>query len=204
MRESCFCDWYIQTNTILLCRFQDVGPSSRLDSDWYVWIFVFALDPYGYNEKKRRRENLMKMSGLSSKRCVTHLIWFNMYKNVLLYFSKCVCFLTEVSALSLGGHFPGLAMNRPKAVSQSTMSHMRKGNLLNFPQISTILRQIHNFHDNRIILLCCCTKSHYMLSRPQQHVPEATTHTCDASATCCIQPALPTRLSECNDFITGS
>ncbi|KAI3362940.1 hypothetical protein L3Q82_011614 [Scortum barcoo] len=47
-------------------------------------------DPYGYNEKKRRRENLMRISGLS------------------------------------GGPFTGLAMNRPKAVSQSTLSHMRK------------------------------------------------------------------------------
>ncbi|XP_022048827.1 proto-oncogene c-Rel [Acanthochromis polyacanthus] len=47
-------------------------------------------DPYGYNEKKRRREHLMKMSGLS------------------------------------GAPFAGLAMSRPKAVSQSTMGHMRK------------------------------------------------------------------------------
>nr|XP_046257061.1 proto-oncogene c-Rel [Scatophagus argus] len=47
-------------------------------------------DPYGYNEKKRRRENLMRISGLS------------------------------------GGPFACLAMNRPKAVPQSTMSHMRK------------------------------------------------------------------------------
>lgn len=29
---------------------------------------VFALDPYGYNEKKRRRENLMRISGLTGKR----------------------------------------------------------------------------------------------------------------------------------------
>ncbi|KAF7663819.1 hypothetical protein LDENG_00198010 [Lucifuga dentata] len=42
-------------------------------------------DPYGYNEKKRRRENLMKISGLS------------------------------------GVPFTGLAMNRPKAVSHSSM-----------------------------------------------------------------------------------
>ncbi|XP_076598321.1 proto-oncogene c-Rel [Chaetodon auriga] len=47
-------------------------------------------DPYGYNEKKRRRENLMRISGLS------------------------------------GGPFASLAMNRPKAMSQSTMGHMRK------------------------------------------------------------------------------
>lgn len=47
-------------------------------------------DPYGYNEKKRRRENLMRMSALSS------------------------------------GSFPGLIMNRPKAVPQSTLSPMRK------------------------------------------------------------------------------
>ncbi|XP_008274737.1 proto-oncogene c-Rel [Stegastes partitus] len=47
-------------------------------------------DPYGYNEKKRRREHLIKMSGLS------------------------------------GAPFSGLSMGRPKAVSQSTMSHMRK------------------------------------------------------------------------------
>ncbi|XP_074503028.1 proto-oncogene c-Rel [Sebastes fasciatus] len=44
-------------------------------------------DPYGYNEKKRRREHLMRISTLS------------------------------------GGPF---AMNRPKAVPQTTMSHMRK------------------------------------------------------------------------------
>ncbi|XP_031139994.1 proto-oncogene c-Rel [Sander lucioperca] len=47
-------------------------------------------DPYGYNAKKRSREHLMRISGLS------------------------------------GGHFAGLAMNRPKAVPQTTMSHMRK------------------------------------------------------------------------------
>ncbi|KAK2922214.1 hypothetical protein Q8A73_001699 [Channa argus] len=47
-------------------------------------------DPYGYNEKKRRREHLMKISGLSN------------------------------------GPFAGLVMNRPKAVSQSTMAHMKK------------------------------------------------------------------------------
>uniref|UniRef100_A0A8C3B2X5 RHD domain-containing protein n=1 Tax=Cyclopterus lumpus TaxID=8103 RepID=A0A8C3B2X5_CYCLU len=47
-------------------------------------------DPYGYNEKKRRREHLMRISGLS------------------------------------GVPFSGLTMNRPKAVPQSTMSHMRK------------------------------------------------------------------------------
>ncbi|KAK9541928.1 hypothetical protein VZT92_001939 [Zoarces viviparus] len=46
-------------------------------------------DPYGYNEKKRRREHLMRISGLS------------------------------------GVPFTGL-INRPKAVPQSTMSHMRK------------------------------------------------------------------------------
>ncbi|XP_040905510.1 proto-oncogene c-Rel [Toxotes jaculatrix] len=46
-------------------------------------------DPYGYNEKKRRREHLMKI-GLS------------------------------------GATFAGLSMNRPKAVPQSTMTHMRK------------------------------------------------------------------------------
>ncbi|KAG7511894.1 proto-oncoprotein c-Rel [Solea senegalensis] len=46
-------------------------------------------DPYGYNEKKRGRYELIKM-GLT------------------------------------GGNFSGLAMNRPKAVSQSTMNHMRK------------------------------------------------------------------------------
>lgn len=47
-------------------------------------------DPYGYNEKKRRRVNLMKMSGLSA------------------------------------GQFAGVAMNRQKAVPQSTMNHMQK------------------------------------------------------------------------------
>uniref|UniRef100_A0A673AED4 RHD domain-containing protein n=1 Tax=Sphaeramia orbicularis TaxID=375764 RepID=A0A673AED4_9TELE len=47
-------------------------------------------DPYGYNEKKRRREHLIKISALST------------------------------------GPFSSLAMNRPKAVPQTTMSHMRK------------------------------------------------------------------------------
>lgn len=42
---------------------------------WHLWLFVFAPDPYGYNEKKRRRENLMKMSGLSSKTFASHLKW---------------------------------------------------------------------------------------------------------------------------------
>lgn len=43
-----------------------------------------------------------------------------------------------VSGLSLGGPFACLAMNRPKAVPQSTMSHMRKGNFLNFHPIAMI------------------------------------------------------------------
>ncbi|KAK5853659.1 hypothetical protein PBY51_014794 [Eleginops maclovinus] len=47
-------------------------------------------DPYGHNEKKRKREYLMRISGLS------------------------------------GGPFTGLTMNRPKAVSTSTLSNMRK------------------------------------------------------------------------------
>lgn len=36
-----------------------------------MFVHVF-LDPYGYNEKKRRRENLMRMSALSSKREIIH------------------------------------------------------------------------------------------------------------------------------------
>ncbi|XP_068184152.1 proto-oncogene c-Rel isoform X2 [Antennarius striatus] len=47
-------------------------------------------DPYGYNVKKRKREDLMRISGLS------------------------------------GGPFSCLPMNRPKAVPQSSRSHMRK------------------------------------------------------------------------------
>lgn len=31
MKESYFCDWFIQINTILLCRFQDMGPISQID-----------------------------------------------------------------------------------------------------------------------------------------------------------------------------
>lgn len=31
----------------------------------------FPSDPYGYNEKKRRREHLMKISGLSGKQSGT-------------------------------------------------------------------------------------------------------------------------------------
>ncbi|KAF3708543.1 Nuclear factor NF-kappa-B p105 subunit DNA-binding factor KBF1 [Channa argus] len=71
------------------------GHWAQLDADDECEHFVFALDPYGYNEKKRRREHLMKISGLSS-------FW------------------------SLDGPFAGLVMNRPKAVSQSTMAHMKK------------------------------------------------------------------------------
>lgn len=64
-------------------------------------------DPYGYNEKKRRRENLMRLSGLSS------------------------------------GPFACLGMNRPKAVPQSTMSHMRKdlGNMYLRQQPTPTLQQ---------------------------------------------------------------
>ncbi|XP_054456392.1 proto-oncogene c-Rel [Anoplopoma fimbria] len=60
-------------------------------------------DPYGYNEKKRRREHLMRISGLS------------------------------------GAPFPGLTMNRPKAVPQSTLTHMRKdlSNMYLRPQPTT-------------------------------------------------------------------
>lgn len=45
---------------------QELAHSSELDSG-YKHI-VFAIDPYGYNEKKRRRDNLMRISGLSGKK----------------------------------------------------------------------------------------------------------------------------------------
>lgn len=48
-----------------------------------------------------------------------------------LYVSIHVCIVTKVSGISLGSPFAGLAMNRPKAVPQSTMSHMRKGSWFN-------------------------------------------------------------------------
>uniref|UniRef100_A0A3Q0RVK7 REL proto-onco, NF-kB subunit n=1 Tax=Amphilophus citrinellus TaxID=61819 RepID=A0A3Q0RVK7_AMPCI len=69
-------------------------------------------DPYGYNEKKRRREHLMKISGLS------------------------------------GGSFSGLTMNRPKAVPQSTMSHMKRdlGNAYPRQNASTMQQQPSMFN----------------------------------------------------------
>lgn len=68
-------------------------------------------DPYGYNEKKRRREHLMKISGLSS------------------------------------GPFAGLAMNRHKAVPQSSMGHMRKDLSNMYPrQQPTLHQQPHLFN----------------------------------------------------------
>ncbi|XP_068424050.1 proto-oncogene c-Rel [Clinocottus analis] len=70
-------------------------------------------DPYGYNEKKRKREHLMRISGLS------------------------------------GIPFAGLSINRPKAVPQSTMSHMRKdlSNMYLRPQpTSSMQQQASVFH----------------------------------------------------------
>ncbi|XP_008319643.2 proto-oncogene c-Rel isoform X1 [Cynoglossus semilaevis] len=63
-------------------------------------------DPYGYNEKKRKREHLMKFSGLS------------------------------------GGAFAG-ALNRPKAVAQSSLSHLRKDapNMYPRPQPPPLMQQ---------------------------------------------------------------
>lgn len=46
---------------------QGLLPSSQLDSGDICGHFVLAIDPYGYNEKKRKRENLMRISGLSGK-----------------------------------------------------------------------------------------------------------------------------------------
>ncbi|XP_047459712.1 proto-oncogene c-Rel [Mugil cephalus] len=67
-------------------------------------------DPYGYNEKKRRREHLMKISGLSS------------------------------------GPFAGLAMNRPKAVPQSNLGHMRKDNIYLRQTPPTMQQQLNVFN----------------------------------------------------------
>lgn len=46
-------------------------PSSETIINYFFFIFI---DPYGYNEKKRRRENIMRMSGLSSKRNSVKLV----------------------------------------------------------------------------------------------------------------------------------
>lgn len=53
------------------------GSSSSSETNYF---FLILIDPYGYNEKKRRRENIMRISGLSSKRtsvisgCVSRLV----------------------------------------------------------------------------------------------------------------------------------
>lgn len=73
----------------------------------------------------------------------------------LLYISIHICIVTKVSGLSLGGPFSGLAMNRPKAVSQSTMSHMRKGNLFTSNSNAQMFSQIQHFppdEDNTALL----------------------------------------------------
>ncbi|KAM9726220.1 proto-oncogene c-Rel [Menidia menidia] len=71
-------------------------------------------DPYGYNEKRRKREReyLMKIAGLTN------------------------------------GPFAGLAMNRPKAVAHSSMTHMRKdtGNLFMKQSAATVQQQSTGFN----------------------------------------------------------
>lgn len=50
-------------------RYQFTSRSSgSSSSSETIIVFLFSIDPYGYNEKKRRRENIMRISGLSSKR----------------------------------------------------------------------------------------------------------------------------------------
>lgn len=69
-----------EQQSLYFCGGLLVAPSSRLDSR-SVNIVVFPSDPYGYNEKKRRREHLMKISGLSGKQCgnlyIVHLMWYH-------------------------------------------------------------------------------------------------------------------------------
>lgn len=49
-----------------------VGHVGRVPAETIINYFFFIFtDPYGYNEKKRRRENIMRISGLSSKRIST-------------------------------------------------------------------------------------------------------------------------------------
>lgn len=65
-----FCYWWTQKITVL-----------QLDSGDVCEHFVFSVDPYGYNEKKRRRENLMRISGLSGKRwSTTHAQYSTQFK----------------------------------------------------------------------------------------------------------------------------
>lgn len=56
-------------------RSRGSSPSSETITNYFFFI---SVDPYGYNEKKRRRENIMRISGLSSKRnedTVPHRPW---------------------------------------------------------------------------------------------------------------------------------
>lgn len=101
----------------LCVRVQDLGPRGQVDPADMCPHFVFSSDPYGYNEKKRRRDNLMRMSGLSGRRETVHA------DNITPPWSVS----SEAPGLSLGGPFSCLAMNRPKAVLQSTRSPIRKG-----------------------------------------------------------------------------
>lgn len=101
-----------------------------------MFAHVF-LDPYGYNEKKRRRENLMRMSALSSKSFLHSAATATHAKSQRASGRKGVCpsrpGVSHVSVctewlcvwLPAGGSFPTLIMNRPKAVPQSTLSSMR-------------------------------------------------------------------------------
>lgn len=60
-----------------------------------------------------------------------------------------VCIAAKVSRLFLGGPFSGLTMNRPKAVPQSTMSHLKRGNYV----------WSHHKKEDGDILHCCETKT---------------------------------------------
>ncbi len=85
----------------------------------------------------------MRISGLSGKRygVVAQTTQLTIQPNVIPHVHALACHFMLVYVysiyfnrgfwpFSLGAPFACLAMNRPKAVPQSTMGHMRKGNFL--------------------------------------------------------------------------
>lgn len=53
-------------------------------------VSIFFIDPYGYNEKKRKRENLMRMSALSSKSYKTLQLLVQHMQNTCVILKNCV------------------------------------------------------------------------------------------------------------------
>lgn len=66
-----------------------------------------------------------------------------------LYMPMHIFIVTKVSGLPSGGPFTGLTMNRPKAVSQTTMNNMRKGNCFNLSSlVFAKYKYFHPYQDN--------------------------------------------------------